>query len=257
MTGGDVSVSLTGSGIQFDEDIEYESSNTLQLRSVNGDISFKPGSSIVNTGDGNIILASRDFHSQNFSPLYTAGGRWLVYSTDPDDNDNNSRGLADFEEFGRSFDSDDNISADLPTGNGFVYEVDPDDGTPDSGTPDDSDSGTSDDSDSGTPADPENPADTNDVSLLQEPLGNPEVGDGDIQISPAFSSPTTFEAENTEAEAENTEVEAENTEVGEDSDEGKLRAACRTQTDDDDNYPDHQDIPVCEPDQKPQGHNDK
>ena len=121
MNGGDVNINLTGSNLQLGSALNYSSNNTLLLRSENGDVILNGGSGVNNGGNGDFVLvAGQNFQNNSGSaaPLNT-GGRWLVYSTNPDDNNNNVA-EGDFEQYATGFDPDNPVPSG--TGSGYFYE---------------------------------------------------------------------------------------------------------------------------------------
>jgi len=111
------------------------------------DLTINTGAEINATGAGNIILAAGgNFHNDSgastpmgapltSNPISVDTGRFLIYSTRPDNNRddigtdfnaiaNNFAGDY-FVQYNTSFDANDPLSGSLPAGNGFVYSVQP------------------------------------------------------------------------------------------------------------------------------------
>jgi len=111
------------------------------------DLTLNTGAEINATGAGNIILAAGgNFHNDSGSntpmgaplasnPISVDTGRFLIYSTRPDNNRDDigtdfnaisKNFVADyFVQYDTSFDINDPMSGSLPGGNGFVYSVQP------------------------------------------------------------------------------------------------------------------------------------
>ncbi|MCY6379420.1 beta strand repeat-containing protein [Hoeflea prorocentri] len=127
LAGGDATILLTDSGATFDGVHAINSGNLLVVRAAN-DLTFSSGSSLSNTGGGDIVLAAgQNFHNDggSMTPISTTGGRWLVYSTRPDSNNNDTQITNyDFAAFGANF----NAAYPSPasyTGSGLIYSVSP------------------------------------------------------------------------------------------------------------------------------------
>ncbi len=103
------------------------------VNSGDGDLILGSGFSAASSGSGNIILAaSGDFHNDSGSnaPFSVNTGRYLVYSTRPDNNRDDigtdTNAIAhDFVEYGTVFDANNHIPMSLPAGNGFIYSAQP------------------------------------------------------------------------------------------------------------------------------------
>jgi len=123
---GDFTLIATGTGLRL-EDPVYNSPHRI-LVSVNNDLVLDPGAVFVNTGTGDIILAAGgDFHNDTgwLTPVVT-GGRWLIYSTRPDNNRNDIEITnRDFLRYSTPFDINDPVPASFAGGNGLIYSVTP------------------------------------------------------------------------------------------------------------------------------------
>lgn len=120
---GDFTLIATGTGLLVEDPI-YNSPFQV-LMSVNNDMVLDTNAIFVNSGTGDIILAAGgDFHNDTgtLTP-FTTGGRWLVYSTRPDNNRNDLEITNwDFLRYSTTFDLNNPL---VGTGNGLVYSVTP------------------------------------------------------------------------------------------------------------------------------------
>ncbi len=131
---------LTGEGDLFLQANGFNSGNTfstedgdITIDSRNGDLVLDSGFSAMSTGSGNVVLASGgNFHNDSGSvtPVSVNGGRFVVYSTRPDNNRNDigtdANAIAhDFVQYGLIYDTANPFPSPLALGNGFVYSVQP------------------------------------------------------------------------------------------------------------------------------------
>jgi len=127
LSGGSFTVTLTGSGVGFTDAIAVATGHGLIVNAAN-DIVLNSGFSFVNSSDGNIVLAAGgNFHNDTGSntPITTAG-RWLVYSTRPDNNRNDIEITdRDFLRYDTAFDAGDPVPSGFVAGNGLIYTVAP------------------------------------------------------------------------------------------------------------------------------------
>ena len=127
LSGGNLTVTLTGSGASFTDAIAVATGHGLIVNAAN-DIVLDSGFSFVNSSNGNVVLAAGgNFHNDTGSttPIATAG-RWLVYSTRPDNNRNDIEITnRDFLRYDTAFDAGDPIPSGFATGNGLIYTVKP------------------------------------------------------------------------------------------------------------------------------------
>jgi filamentous hemagglutinin family protein len=120
---GNFTIIATGTGIEFD-DPAYNSPFRF-LAQANNDIVLNTNATFTNSGTGDIILAAGgDFHNDTGSLTpFTTGGRWLVYSTRPDNNRNDVEVTNwDFLRYATTFDIN---NPHVGSGDGFVYSVAP------------------------------------------------------------------------------------------------------------------------------------
>ena len=136
LAGGTFTAVATDSGLLltgpvFDRFCECGSINTPNdlVVQTSGDITLDATFSYANDGTGDIVLAT----SANFingaadsAFLLSGGGRWLVYSTRPDQNSGDIATLGEaFITYGTAFNLADPQPASLPAGNGLIYSVTP------------------------------------------------------------------------------------------------------------------------------------
>ena len=129
---GSSNLTLQGYGFSTSNNFSTENGD-ITINSGAGDLTLNSGAALSSTGSGNILFVSEaDFHNDSGTnaPFSLGSGRFVVYSTRPDDNRNDigtdTNAIAhDFVQYGGSFDSSDLIPAFLPAGNGFVYSVQP------------------------------------------------------------------------------------------------------------------------------------
>lgn len=123
IVGGNFTLIATGTGLLV-EDPVYNSPFQL-LMAVNNDMVLDTNATFVNSGTGDIILAAGgDFHNDtgSLTPI-TTGGRWLVYSTRPDNNRNDIEITNwDFLRYGTNFDINNPL---VGSGDGLIYSVVP------------------------------------------------------------------------------------------------------------------------------------
>ncbi len=190
LKGGSVSVDLTGSDLHLSTILNYQSDDLLLMRSRSGELVFRENTAITNTGDGNVILASQDFHndSGNDSPITVSeSGRWLIYSTRPENNrmdDEMAEASGAFQYFGQNFDPEDPTPEVLPAGNGLVYV---------------------DSSQEQAPTSPVEDVDEVFTRIGDDTIGNGGIsgGEGDLEIASELSTGIVeSEMENTEAPQE-------------------------------------------------------
>ncbi|GAB5506110.1 MAG: hypothetical protein Rhirs2KO_12730 [Rhizobiaceae bacterium] len=123
IVGGNFTLIATGTGLLV-EDPVYNSPFQL-LMSVNNDMVLDTNATFVNSGTGDIILAAGgDFHNDTGSLTpFTTGGRWLVYSTRPDNNRNDIEITNwDFLRYATTFDINNPL---VGSGDGLIYSVAP------------------------------------------------------------------------------------------------------------------------------------
>ncbi|WP_354009790.1 filamentous hemagglutinin N-terminal domain-containing protein [Endozoicomonas lisbonensis] len=120
MNGGNVSINLTGSDLQLGSALNYTSNNTLLLRSENGDVILGSGAGVNNAGTGDLVLAGTNFHNDSGSgaPL-NSNGRWMVYSTNPVVNRNNTI-TDEILAYSTVFDPQNPVLSG--NGSGFIYQ---------------------------------------------------------------------------------------------------------------------------------------
>jgi hypothetical protein len=120
---GNFTLIATGTGLLV-EDPVYNSPFQV-LMSVNNDLVLDTNAIFVNSGTGDIILAAGgDFHNDtgSLTPI-TTGGRWLVYSTRPDNNRNDIEITNwDFLRYATTFDINNPL---IGAGDGLIYSVTP------------------------------------------------------------------------------------------------------------------------------------
>jgi trimeric autotransporter adhesin len=131
---------LTGTGSLSLRGFGFGSANSfstvdgdITINSGDGDLVLGAGFSASSSGAGNIVLAAGgDFHNDSGSatPFSLGTGRYVVYSTRPDNNRDDigtdTNAIAhDFVQYDRTFDANNVIPTALPAGNGFVYSVQP------------------------------------------------------------------------------------------------------------------------------------
>jgi filamentous hemagglutinin family protein len=123
IVGGNFTLIATGTGLLV-EDPVYNSPFQL-LMSVSNDMVLDTNATFVNSGTGDIILAAGgDFHNDTGSLTpFTTGGRWLVYSTRPDNNRNDIEITNwDFLRYATTFDINNPL---VGSGDGLIYSVAP------------------------------------------------------------------------------------------------------------------------------------
>lgn len=100
-----------------------------QVSAGNGGISVRAGNDIVlggamTSGADIVLAAGGNFHNDSaFVDPLQAAGRWLVYSTRPDQNTGDMVMGKDFFDYGIAFNPADPQPSWLPGGNGLLYEV--------------------------------------------------------------------------------------------------------------------------------------
>jgi len=120
---GDFTMIATGTGMLL-EDPLYNSPHQLMIAVAN-DLVMNTNATYTNLGTGNIVFAAGgDFHNDtgSLTPIQT-GGRWLVYSTRPDNNRNDIEITNwNFLRYATPFDVNNPY---VGVGNGLVYSVAP------------------------------------------------------------------------------------------------------------------------------------
>ncbi|MCV0424648.1 MAG: filamentous hemagglutinin N-terminal domain-containing protein [Roseibium sp.] len=128
LSGGNVWIKATDTGLALYGTVAQANANDLTVIAAN-DIVFQSGLSFQNTGSGNLIFAAGDdFHndSGSLTPLGVGTGRWLIYSTRPDNNrDDIEITNRDFLRYATTFDESDPAPASFASGNGLIYSVAP------------------------------------------------------------------------------------------------------------------------------------
>ncbi|MES0885320.1 beta strand repeat-containing protein [Roseibium sp. SCP14] len=126
--GGNVWIKATDTGLALGGTVSQSNANDFTIIAAN-DITFLSGLAYQNSGSGNLIFAAGDdFHndSGSLTPLGVGSGRWLIYSTRPDNNrDDIEITNRDFLRYSTSFDESNPVPADFASGNGLIYSVTP------------------------------------------------------------------------------------------------------------------------------------